>query len=126
MQLINACRFWLLLLLAVMPLAHANSLDFLQQEDSFLPVEQAFEFESEVIAPGKVEIFWRIADGYYLYKEKLKFEADGVEIEPIELPPGHDHEDEFFGKTQVYYQSLMLQVNYQAEANSQLLVTYDE
>lgn len=104
--------------------ASANPLAFLSEEPEFLPVDQAFVFEAEVIEPGKVEIFWNIADGYYLYKEKFKFEAGETQLAEVALPPGKSHEDEFFGVTEVYYNSVLLELNYQSSEPSQLVITY--
>lgn len=102
----------------------ANPLSFLEQTPEFLPEEKAFVFAYDVIAPGKVEVFWQIADGYYLYKDKLKFELNGEVITPADLPPAKPHEDEFFGVTDVYYHSLLIPLSYHTEQKSSLTVTY--
>ncbi|MBW8192505.1 protein-disulfide reductase DsbD [Neiella marina] len=102
----------------------ANSLSFLQDTPEFLPEEKAFVFAYDVIEPGKLEVFWQIEDGYYLYKEKLKFELNGQIITPATLPPAKPHEDEFFGITDVYYHSLTVPLTYTAQNSSALTVTY--
>ena len=68
-----------------------------------LRVEQAFRYVVNDTGDA-LEIDWAIADGYYLYRKKLDFQSgDGALIfaEP-QLPEGLPHEDEFFGKQQVY------------------------
>ena len=55
-----------------------------------------------------IRIKWHIADGYYLYRDKIGLtltEADGVELGTVTTPEGEEKEDEFFGRTQVYYGS---------------------
>ena len=51
-----------------------------------------------------LEIDWAIADCCYLYRNKLDFESgDGALVfNTVQLPEGLAHEDEFFGKQQVY------------------------
>jgi len=51
-----------------------------------------------------IEIDWAIEDGYYLYRNKLGFETStkGVVLGDARLPEGLPHEDEYFGKQQIY------------------------
>ena len=51
-----------------------------------------------------IEIDWAIEDGYYLYRNKLSFESatSDIELADPRLPEGLPHEDEFFGKQQIY------------------------
>jgi thiol:disulfide interchange protein DsbD len=69
----------------------------------FLPVGKAFTFTSERLESGETQLYWQIADGYYLYQQRMKF--DGLAEKPA-LPPGEAHSDEFFGEQQVYRQGL--------------------
>jgi thiol:disulfide interchange protein DsbD len=75
--------------------------------DDFLPVRSAYQVETAVEA-GRVVVRYRIAEGYYLYRDKLGFETSspGVALGKPSLPVGLDHEDEFFGK-QVIYRDLV-------------------
>lgn len=69
----------------------------------FLPVGKAFTFTSERLESGETQLYWQIADGYYLYQQRMKF--DGLAEKPV-LPQGEAHSDEFFGEQQVYRQGL--------------------
>ncbi|ROM60681.1 protein-disulfide reductase DsbD [Pseudomonas rhodesiae] len=69
----------------------------------FLPVGKAFTFTSERLESGETQLYWQIADGYYLYQQRMKF--DGLAEKPM-LPQGEAHSDEFFGEQQVYRQGL--------------------
>ena len=43
-------------------------------EPEFLPVDQAFEIQPlESRKKGELTVSWRIAKGYYLYRDRLKF-----------------------------------------------------
>ena len=69
-----------------------------------LPAEQAFRLSARALDARTLEVRFNVADGYYLYQEKLRF---AVEPAPLRagkpsLPPGKAHEDEFFGKVTTY------------------------
>lgn len=80
-----------------------------------LPVGKAFTFTSERLASGETQLYWQIADGYYLYQQRMKF--DGLAQQPV-LPQGEAHSDEFFGEQQVYRQGL--EVKLPADATGQV------
>ncbi len=77
-----------------------------------LSAEQVFQVEGRVAGPDHLEVLFRIADGAYLYRDKLKFEIQPPEIQPgeIQLPPGQPHEDLVFGPTEIYRQSLQVRI----------------
>ncbi|MBQ4839502.1 protein-disulfide reductase DsbD [Pseudoalteromonas luteoviolacea] len=75
------------------------------KQQTFLPVDQAFQFDFDqqgtVLFTG-----WDIAPGYYIYKHKLEFIAKDADIKVPELSDGKMIEDEFFGRTEVYFDEL--------------------
>ena len=91
-------RRFLALLLLLAPAAHAAG------GDELLEPEKAFRFSAQAIDPGTVEIRYRIADGYYLYRERFRFAAEpaSVTLGPPRFPEGEIHEDKFFGKQVTY------------------------
>ncbi|MED5524041.1 MAG: protein-disulfide reductase DsbD [Pseudomonadota bacterium] len=109
-------RLWLLLALTLplfaqtggIPLPKADKL-LAQQEPQFLPEDQAFAFNFQQDGQ-QLKLNWDIADGYYLYKIRFKVEGKGVSTGTLTLPQGQDHEDEFFGKTEVYHQQVAFTV----------------
>ncbi|MDG1732269.1 MAG: protein-disulfide reductase DsbD [Thalassotalea sp.] len=102
-----------------------SSLDSLFSNDNeFLPVEQAFQFDFNQ-HQDQVEIYFAVADGYYLYKEKLVIKTQGAEFSAPTLPKGKDHEDEYFGIQEVYYKQLKFTVPVaKVNDNAQLIITY--
>ncbi len=87
---------------AAWPAAPSQAL--LGDEPAFLPVERAYVVTPELVGE-RLLLRWRIADGYYLYREKMRFalgSAAGTEPVPLELPPGEPYEDAFLGHTEVY------------------------
>ncbi len=75
-------------------------------QKTFLPVEEAFKLDFDQ-QNNTLFVGFDIAPGYYLYKHKLEFIAKGAQIEPPkDMPTGEIIEDEFFGRTEVYFESL--------------------
>jgi thiol:disulfide interchange protein DsbD len=102
---------FLLCLLFMLPAQAANNtvLNSLlaPKQQTFLPVNEAFQFDFDqqgtILFTG-----WEIAPGYYIYKHKLEIIAKNAKIKVPELDPGVEIEDEFFGKTEVYFDELVV------------------
>ncbi|WP_429090347.1 protein-disulfide reductase DsbD [Aeromonas rivipollensis] len=107
----------LLLLLSLLAApAQASSQDLLSSlgieasaQPKFLKVDEAFVLESEQQG-NKLLLTLRLADGYYLYRHSISVKGDNLAFEPLVLPAGTEHEDDFFGKTRVFYQELKIPV----------------
>ena len=71
--------------------------------DDFIPPEQAFKYTVSATASA-ITVEWNVAAGYYLYRKRLGFEVSAPDLVPgaAAFPKGLDHEDEFFGKQEVY------------------------
>jgi thiol:disulfide interchange protein len=82
---------------------------------SFLPVEQAFVLSSKQ-TPAGLQLEFAIAPGYYLYRQRLSVTPHHARLGDWALPVGTPHEDEYFGKSQVYYQGLQLTIPLQQVA----------
>ncbi|RXE84620.1 protein-disulfide reductase DsbD [Pseudoalteromonas sp. A757] len=75
------------------------------KQQTFLPVTEAFKFDFDQQG-NTLFVGWDIADGYYLYKKNLQIIAKQADIQVPELEPGKMIEDEFFGRTEVYFNNL--------------------
>ena len=93
-------------------------------KSQFVPVEQAFAFDFQQ-TDRQVTLNWQIKPGYYLYRQQIKVLPTDAQLAPFEVPPGTWHEDEFYGKTEIFTDqfSLPLTLN-SAEKGSFLSVTY--
>lgn len=91
---------------------------------NFVPADQAFAFDFQQ-NQHDLNLTWQIKDGYYLYRKQIKLtSADAAFIDPS-LPAGEWHEDEFYGKSEIYRQRLTVPVTLtQAAAGATLTVTY--
>ncbi|PTA49204.1 protein-disulfide reductase DsbD [Shewanella morhuae] len=116
-------------LLFLTPLAHSegvfgNKFDFMKSEPELMPVDRAFAFDFKQEG-NQVKLNWVIADGYYMYHDKLKFSVNGAELGAIALPKGKPHNDEYFGEQEVYYTYVDIPVGLkQADENATLTVTF--
>ncbi len=75
------------------PVAHAQE---------FLDPEVAFKFSARAIDANTLEARWQIADGYYMYRDKFKFEVAGGTLGKPALPAGKVKDDENFGRVETY------------------------
>ncbi len=83
----------------------------LSSQQRFLPVEEAFIFTVEAVAPGQIIARWEMPDGYYLYRHGFQARIDGQQHGDLGLPPGQAKTDPYFGAVIVYYHSVALAVN---------------
>ena len=99
-------------------------------QGNFLPPNEAFQLSAAAEGPNRIELVWRIAPGYYLYRDRVKVAASGaIGLGQIVLPQGEKKTDPYFGTQQVYHHALvaMLPVARAASAASiavPLRVTY--
>ena len=94
-------------------------------QDALLPEDAAFVFIGDVKGDSNLEAKWQIADGYYIYKDKVSFEtADGNQLDvSYQLPAGIVKQDDLFGEVEVYTEdfAVSLQTNL-AESGQFVLV----
>ena len=82
----------LLLTMAVFGSHHARA------DDEFLDPELAFKFSARMQDPSTIAVTYVIADGYYMYHERFKFEAVGARLGTPVYPPGKVKFDDTFQK----------------------------
>ena len=76
-----------------------------------LEPERAFAFSVQALDDRTVEARFAIADGYYLYREKLKFSVEPATLAGAPaLPAGKMKHDEFFGNVETYRDRLAVKL----------------
>ncbi|WP_213317933.1 protein-disulfide reductase DsbD [Klebsiella aerogenes] len=91
---------------------------------NFVPADRAFAFDFQQ-NQHDLNLSWRIKGGYYLYRKQITLTAKDAAIVAPSLPPGEWHEDEFYGKSEIYRQRLTLPISLtQASKTATLTVTY--
>lgn len=83
-------------------------------EADLLEPEKAFRMSTRAVDDRTVEVKFDIADGYYLYRERFKFEAEpgiggaNVKFGTPDFPAGVKKKDEFFGEVETYRKQLVV------------------
>ena len=91
---------------------------------NFIPADQAFAFDFQQ-NQHDVNLSWQVKEGYYLYRQQIKVNPANASIAPLQLPKGEPHNDEFYGKSEIYRQHLVVPVTLtQASHGATLTVTY--
>ncbi|MGB7480488.1 MAG: protein-disulfide reductase DsbD N-terminal domain-containing protein, partial [Burkholderiaceae bacterium] len=102
----------LLSLLAVLawlpPPAHAA--------DDYLDPEAAFRFSAKMVDAKTVAVTYAIADGYYMYRERFQFRADGARLGQPQMPAGKIKFDQTFQKeVETYRGSVTITIPVEAD-----------
>lgn len=104
---------------------------FKTPQSALLESDQAFVLSVDAPDANTLVARWDIAEGYYLYKDKLYIDLNGVKglrIREMILPDGKINKDEFFGEQEIFYQNAMatakLARTTSADRNIQVTVNY--
>lgn len=90
----------------------------------FVPADRAFAFDFQQ-NQHDLNLSWQVKDGYYLYRKQISITPSQADIAEVKLPPGVWHEDEFYGKSEIYRKQLTIPVTVnQAKSGATLTVTY--
>lgn len=127
---ISAFLISALLLLAAQPSLAANKSSVLNAftesaEDKFLHPDEAFKLDVVAIDHQTLEGRFTISPGYYLYKNRIKFEikeANLGKVSSVKLPVGEIKDDPNFGKMEVYHHDFI--ANITTENAAQQLVIH--
>lgn len=78
-----------------------------------LPPDQAFRFEAEVLSVDRLRVTFRVAKGYYLYRQKFGFSIQGpadIVLGTYEAPRGEPKEDPEFGSVEVFHEDVTFEL----------------
>ncbi|MCS0809367.1 protein-disulfide reductase DsbD [Massilia agilis] len=118
----NSAFRWLagvFLLLAGLMLAAGARAD-----DDFLDPQVAFKFSAHMDGPKTAVVSYVIADGYYMYRERFSFKAQGATLGAPQIPAGKVHFDENFGKdVETYHQGVTIRIPVEGNGPFTLTVT---
>jgi thiol:disulfide interchange protein len=81
---------------------------FAVNEADLLPVDQAFALTASAPSRDRIEVRWKVADGYYLYRHRIDVQVDGTGFQAgkLQLPKGKAYRDEFFGDVETYHEDV--------------------
>ncbi len=98
-------------------------------EEEFLAPEQAFALQPAKVISGpdgnQLEIRWKIADDYYMYRDKVAFKPknDSLTIKKAILSPSKTKNDPYFGKIQIYKHELVAKIPFSSDKEKDTLLT---
>ncbi|MEE9357769.1 protein-disulfide reductase DsbD [Candidatus Vondammii sp. HM_W22] len=89
-----------------------------EEEREILTPEEAYKFSASVEAPDRLQLLWQIADGTYLYQDKIKVKlvsGDGVALGEYQLPEPEIKKDAIqpdgsIGDLAVYHREITLPI----------------
>ncbi|UIN23989.1 protein-disulfide reductase DsbD [Herbaspirillum frisingense] len=100
-------RLWLLSLQCLLMLAATLSTTVAHAAEDYLPPEQAFQLSGRMVDAATLELSYRIADGYYMYRDRFHFSAGGATLGEPQFPPGkRKYDDNFQKEVETYHQSV--------------------
>ena len=108
------------LLLALAPLPTlAQAMD----PSELPPVDSVFQLSAAAPARDRIELRWKIAPGYYLYRHRTKVDVlgTGFQAGALQIPDGKKHHDEFFGDVETYRGELKVTLPGKAAAGTDAL-----
>ena len=75
-----------------------------------LEPDKAFRLTVRVLDPTRLELSYAIAPGYYLYRDRFRFdvEPNGVSVGMAQIPPGEIEDDPTFGKVAIFRDTLRI------------------
>jgi thiol:disulfide interchange protein DsbD len=104
-------------MLFVFCLAHAD-------EDDYLAPEVAFRFSARMADAKTAEVTYAIADGYYMYRERFHFKAEGATLGEAQIPAGTVKFDQTFNKNvETYHHSVTIRLPVEANGSFTLVST---
>lgn len=82
-----------------------------QAEDDFLAPEKAFRVSARLLDAKSIEVSFQIAEGYYLYRERLTFKVEGGSLGVPDIPHGKVKFDPNFEKeVETFRQQLIVRI----------------
>ncbi|MGH8222726.1 MAG: protein-disulfide reductase DsbD N-terminal domain-containing protein [Woeseiaceae bacterium] len=79
--------------------------------EGLLEPEKAFRISARALDASSVEVEFKIASGYYMYRDRFRFATEsGKPLAEVEIPRGKIKEDEFFGKSETFRDLVKIRV----------------
>jgi len=80
-------------------------------DEDLLDADQAFQLSTRTVNGTTLEARWKIAPGYYLYRDKFKFEAlGGAKLKDPVFPRGKVKQDPLLGQVETYIKSVKVRL----------------
>ena len=98
--------------------------EIMGEQEALLKVDEAFKLSVDIV-DDKALVKFEIADGYYMYSERLKLSSPDAVLGDANIPEGKEKDDPYLGLTQVHYTFLEASVPIkQSDGDFTLVVDY--
>ncbi len=89
-------------------------------DGNLLPVDQAFQVQTKALDRQRVQIAFKVAPDYYLYRGRIKTKSTdpGVTLGALDLPSGKKKHDEFLGDVEIYHHDFVATQHLNVPANA--------
>ncbi len=85
-------------------------------EEDYLQPGDAFQMQAKMIDAGRLEVRYKIAEGYYLYRDRFAFSAQGAKLGNADIPKGRVKFDQNFNKNvETYRNEIIIVVPVEAQ-----------
>lgn len=91
--------------------------------EDFLDPAEAFKFKARPLDATTIEAAWKIADGYYMYRDKFKFSLSGAKLGKPQFPESKTKNDPTFGTVEVYQKWAIIRLPVERKPGGTLPVT---
>ena len=80
--------------------------------DDLLRPDVAFKASLSKVSENKIKATWDIADAYYMYRKRFKFESatPGITLGEVVIPKGKIKDDPGFGKVETYRNQVAIEI----------------
>ncbi len=97
--------------------------------DVFLPASEAFALQLGAVTAESITVYWDIADGYYLYRDKFQFalsgDTDQQVLREAYFPAGQSEDDPSFGQVEVFHHFVQAVIPWRWDASSTSEITLE-
>lgn len=87
-----------------------------------LPPDEAFQVSAQALSPDRIKVEWKIADGYYLYRNKFGFKSATPDVTinetQIEFPKGEIKTDPTLGELETYHSKIAVEIPLERTADA--------
>lgn len=76
----------------------------------FLLPGQAFSLKTKIQKNGHIQLHWKIASGYYLYRQRFKVSGSPAPVASVNIPSGKVFQDPVFGRERIFTHAVTITV----------------
>ena len=89
----------------------SNSFSQAVSEPALLTPDQAFNYQLKTLDAKTLVVNFKVAPGYYLYRDRIVFKLQQQPLANVEFPAGEFKQDPNFGRMEVYHHDFSVRLN---------------